>query len=96
MPRSALGARKPIAALVADAADSDGPALARNLSAFSLVCIGVGATVGAGIFVLTGTAAANYAGPGLMLSFVLGAVASGLVALCYAELAAMIPVAGST
>jgi APA family basic amino acid/polyamine antiporter len=46
--------------------------------------------------VLTGTAAANYAGPGLMLSFVLGAVASGLVALCYAELAAMIPVAGST
>ncbi|KQQ18273.1 amino acid permease [Methylobacterium sp. Leaf123] len=96
MPRSALGARKPIAALVADVSDSDGPALARNLSAFSLVCIGVGATVGAGIFVLTGTAAANYAGPGLMLSFVLGAVASGLVALCYAELAAMIPVAGST
>ncbi|AMB47242.1 amino acid permease [Methylobacterium sp. AMS5] len=96
MPRSALGARKPIAALVAEEADPRGPTLAKNLSAFSLVCIGVGATVGAGIFVLTGTAAANYAGPGLMLSFVLGAVASGLVALCYAELAAMIPVAGST
>ena len=93
MPRSVLGARKPIAALVAEA---EGPSLARNLSAFSLVCIGVGATVGAGIFVLTGTAAANFAGPGLMLSFLLGAVASGLVALCYAELAAMIPVAGST
>lgn len=93
MLRSALGTRKPISAL---ATEAEGPALARNLSAFSLVCIGVGATVGAGIFVLTGTAAANFAGPGLMLSFVLGAVASGLVALCYAELAAMIPVAGST
>ncbi|CAO4174852.1 amino acid permease [Methylorubrum populi] len=93
MHRSALGTRKPISAL---ATEAEGPALARNLSAFSLVCIGVGATVGAGIFVLTGTAAANFAGPGLMLSFVLGAVASGLVALCYAELAAMIPVAGST
>lgn len=96
MPHPALGARKPIAALVADEAAAGGPTLAKNLSAFSLVCIGVGATVGAGIFVLTGTAAAHFAGPGLMLSFVLGAVASGLVALCYAELAAMIPVAGST
>ncbi|CAO4171268.1 amino acid permease [Methylorubrum aminovorans] len=96
MPPPSLGARKPIAALLASEADPGGPTLAKNLSAFSLVCIGVGATVGAGIFVLTGTAAANFAGPGLMLSFVLGAVASGLVALCYAELAAMMPVAGST
>ncbi|GMA75188.1 hypothetical protein GCM10025880_16050 [Methylorubrum aminovorans] len=96
MPPPSLGTRKPIAALLASESDSGGPTLAKNLSAFSLVCIGVGATVGAGIFVLTGTAAANFAGPGLMLSFVLGAVASGLVALCYAELAAMMPVAGST
>ena len=94
MPRSALGPRLSIAALLA--AESGGPGLARNLSAFGLVCIGVGATVGAGIFVLTGTAAAQYAGPGLTLSFVLGGIASGLVGLCYAELAAMIPVAGST
>jgi APA family basic amino acid/polyamine antiporter len=78
------------------AARSDEPDLARNLTAFGLVCIGVGATVGAGIFVLTGTAAAHYAGPGLMLSFVLGGIASGLVGLCYAELAAMMPVAGSS
>ncbi|MFX5869916.1 amino acid permease, partial [Acinetobacter baumannii] len=77
--------------LLAAETGADGPSLARNLSAFSLVCLGVGATVGAGIFVLTGTAAAHFAGPGLMLSFVLGAVASGLVALCYAELAAMMP-----
>ena len=96
MPILDPGARKTVAALIADETDPGGPSLARHLSAFSLVCIGVGATVGAGIFVLTGTAAANFAGPGLMLSFVLGAVASGLVALCYAELAAMMPVAGST
>lgn len=88
-------ARRRIADLLAAEA-GDGPALARDLSAFGLVCIGVGATIGAGIFVLTGTAAAHYAGPGLMLSFVLGGIASGLVGLCYAELAAMIPVAGST
>ncbi|MBE7204488.1 MAG: amino acid permease, partial [Parafilimonas terrae] len=72
------------------------PALARALTAPGLVCIGLGATIGAGIFVLTGTAAAHYAGPGLVLSFLIGGLASGLVGLCYAELAAMIPEAGST
>lgn len=72
------------------------PGLARDLSAFSLVCIGLGATIGAGIFVLTGTAAADYAGPALSLSFVLGSIACAFVGLCYAELAAMIPAAGSS
>lgn len=72
------------------------PDLVRTHSAFSLVCLGVGATIGAGIFVLTGTAAAHYAGPGLMLSFVLGGIACAFVGLCYAELSAMIPVPGST
>ncbi|GJD33609.1 amino acid permease [Methylobacterium aerolatum] len=72
------------------------PALARALTAPGLVCIGLGATIGAGIFVLTGTAAAHYAGPALVLSFVIGGLVSGLVGLCYAELAAMIPQAGST
>ncbi|MDP4023272.1 amino acid permease [Methylobacterium sp. NEAU 140] len=71
-------------------------ALARTLTAPGLVCIGLGATIGAGIFVLTGTAAAHYAGPALILSFALGGIACGLVGLCYAELAAMIPEAGST
>ena len=90
-------APKPIDQILAEHADAaDGPPLARNLSAFSLVCIGVGATVGAGIFVLTGTAAAQYAGPALVLSFLLGAVACAFVGLCYAELAALIPVPGST
>ncbi len=70
--------------------------LDRTLTAPGLVCIGLGATIGAGIFVLTGTAAAHYAGPALILSFLIGGIASGLVGLCYAELAAMIPEAGST
>lgn len=70
--------------------------LARSLTAPGLVAIGLGATIGAGIFVLTGTAAAQYAGPALSLSLVIGAIACGFVGLCYAELAAMIPEAGST
>ncbi|KQP61013.1 MULTISPECIES: amino acid permease [unclassified Methylobacterium] len=73
-----------------------GAPLPRTLTAFHLVCLGVGATIGAGIFVLTGTAAARHAGPALTLSFVLGGIACGLVALCYAELAAAIPASGST
>lgn len=72
------------------------PQLARTLTAFHLVCLGIGATIGAGIFVLTGTAAAQHAGPALTLSFVLGGIACGFVALCYAELAAAIPASGST
>ncbi|WP_375410781.1 amino acid permease [uncultured Methylobacterium sp.] len=72
------------------------PQLDRTLTAFHLVCLGIGATIGAGIFVLTGTAAAQHAGPALTLSFVLGGFACGFVALCYAELAAAIPASGST
>ncbi len=70
--------------------------LERALTAPGLICIGLGGTIGAGIFVLTGTAAASYAGPALILSFLIGGLVSGLVGLCYAELAAMIPEAGST
>ena len=83
--------------LSARAAGAERPVeLARTLSAIDLVGLGVGATIGAGIFVLTGTAAAHYAGPGLTLSFVLGGIACAFVGLCYAELAAMIPAPGST
>lgn len=69
--------------------------LKRNLSATNLVALGIGAIVGTGIFVITGTAAATYAGPALTLSFVISAIGCVMAGLCYAEFAAMIPVAGS-
>ena len=69
--------------------------LKRVLTARHLVLLGVGAMIGAGIFVLTGQAAANHAGPAITLSFVLAGIAVTLAALCYAEFAAMLPVAGS-
>ena len=90
-PARTTGADRP----AASGADADVP-LTRTLSAVDLVALGVGATIGAGIFVLTGTAAAKHAGPGLTLSFVLGGFACAFVALCYAELAAMAPAPGST
>ena len=62
---------------------------------FSLTAIGIASVVGAGIFVTTGEAAAQYAGPAVVFSFILAGIAAGLTALCYAELAAMVPVAGS-
>lgn len=63
---------------------------------FSLTTLGVASVVGAGIFVTTGDAAAEYAGPGVIFSFLLAGVAAAVTALCYAELAAMVPAAGST
>ena len=87
--------RKSVRALIAaNAAEGDG--LKRALGWASLLALGIGGIIGAGIFVLTGTAAAKFAGPGVMVSFLLSGVACAFVALCYAELAALIPVAGST
>lgn len=65
------------------------------LGTFGLTMLGIGAIVGTGIFVLTGVAAANYSGPALIISFIIAALACGCAALCYAEFAAMVPVAGS-
>jgi APA family basic amino acid/polyamine antiporter len=79
---------------MSSAADSP-PGLRRTLSVVGLTAFGIGSIIGTGIFVLTGTAAANQAGPALMLSFVIAGSACALVALCYAEFAAMIPVSGS-
>ena len=70
-------------------------ALKRTLSAMDLTLLGIGAIIGTGIFVLTGTAAANQAGPAIVLSYVAAGVACGFAALCYAEFAAMIPISGS-
>ncbi len=77
--------------------DTDHPdhSLKKNLGALDLVVFGVGVIIGAGIFVLTGTAAATNAGPAVSVSFVIAGLACGLAALCYAEFASTVPVAGS-
>ncbi|PZR17764.1 MAG: amino acid permease [Azospirillum brasilense] len=95
MDSSALTARKSIPDIVASADGGEAP-LRKSLGPVSITAMGIGAIIGAGIFVLTGTAAAQYAGPALMLSFVLGGIACAFVGLCYAELAALIPVSGSS
>jgi APA family basic amino acid/polyamine antiporter len=69
--------------------------LKQTLTAKDLTVLGVGAIIGAGIFVLTGIAAAKYAGPAIVVSFILAGIACALAALCYSELAAMLPVSGS-
>jgi APA family basic amino acid/polyamine antiporter len=85
---------KPIEQLC-EAANSTTHNLKRNLGPLDLILLGIGAVIGAGIFVLTGHAAATAAGPAIVLSFVLAGFACALAALCYAELSSMIPVAGS-
>ncbi|MCH4167112.1 MAG: amino acid permease [Megasphaera sp.] len=67
----------------------------RVLGSFELTMLGIGCIVGTGIFVVTGIAAANFAGPALIISFIIAAIACGCAALCYSEFAAMVPVAGS-
>ncbi len=92
-------ARKSFEALRIEAsheAPRGGVRLKRALSVFNLVALGIGNIIGAGIFVLTGQAAAMNAGPAITLSYVLGAVVCGLSGLCYAELASTIPIAGSS
>ncbi|MBA3555503.1 MAG: amino acid permease [Gemmatimonadales bacterium] len=85
--------RKDVSALQAEVASDQ--SLKRALGAVNLVTLGIGAIIGAGIFVLTGQAAANYAGPAIVYSFLLAGTACALAGLCYAEFAAMIPIAGS-
>ena len=85
---------KSIEQLVSDV-EHGGKALRRSLSAWDLTLLGIGAIIGTGIFVLTGTAAANQAGPAIMLSYLAAGLACGFAALCYAEFASMVPIAGS-
>ena len=94
MAMELFGRRKPIDAILAEGAD-DRHGLERTMGALGLTALGVGAIVGTGIFVLTGVAAAKYAGPGIVLSFVIAGIVSALAALCYAELASAVPIAGS-
>src|ERR1700751_845270 len=95
--------RKPLSVLLAEAEEPevqaltthDGVPLKRTLSAVDLVALGIGAIIGGGIFVLTGHAAADNAGPAIALSFVLGGIACSFAGLCYAEMASTVPIAGS-
>jgi APA family basic amino acid/polyamine antiporter len=90
-----LFARKSIDELRQDAFSEGEHSLKRALTATNLVLLGIGAIIGAGIFVLTGSAAANYAGPAIVYSFILSGLGCLFAGLCYAEFAAMIPIAGS-
>ncbi|GAB3237215.1 amino acid permease [Hymenobacter seoulensis] len=78
-----------------EAAETGANTLKRSLNGFNLITIGIGVIIGAGLFSLTGIAAANNAGPAVTLSFVVAAVGCAFSALCYAEFASMVPVAGS-
>jgi APA family basic amino acid/polyamine antiporter len=88
-----LAARKSVAAIAHEL--ETGPKLNRVLGPATLTSVGLGAMIGTGIFVLTGTVAAQHTGPAITLAFLVAALGCGLAALCYAELAAMIPVSGS-
>ena len=95
-----LFAVKPLHQLTGDADPHGGPRLARSLGPVQLISLGIGAIIGAGIFSTVGSAAAGGAhhlgaGPALVISFMLTALACGFAALCYAEFASMVPIAGS-
>ena len=91
-----LFAKKDLPTLMKEAVEVEGEqSLRRALGPLNLVTLGIGAIIGAGIFVITGQAAAQFAGPALVISFVLAGVACAFAGLCYAEFASMIPIAGS-
>src|SRR2546428_9536993 len=90
-----LWATKSITVLRAEADAVGERSLKRHLGALNLITLGIGAIIGAGIFVLTGQAAALYAGPAVPLSFILTRIACAFAGLCYAQMASAVPVAGS-
>ncbi|MEP6611705.1 MAG: amino acid permease, partial [Mucilaginibacter sp.] len=87
--------KKPLDLLLKEASETGATTLKRTLSSFNLVTMGIGAIIGAGLFSLTGLAAANNAGPAVTISFIIGAIGCAFAGLCYAEFASMIPIAGS-
>ena len=76
-------------------ADDKGTGLKRTLGSFNLVLLGIGAIIGAGLFVRTAAAAGEHAGPAVTISFIIAAIGCAFAGLCYAEFASMIPIAGS-
>ncbi len=87
--------KKPLSILMQEASGEGDGALKRSLTAMNLTLLGIGAIIGAGIFVLTGTAAAQHAGPAIVISFLVAGAACAFAGLCYAEFASLIPIAGS-
>jgi APA family basic amino acid/polyamine antiporter len=92
---SEMLATKPLDALMCEAGEEREGGLRRVLGPVNLVTLGIGAIIGAGIFVLTGTVAANFTGPAIILSFILAGIGCVFAGLCYAEFASLIPIAGS-
>src|SRR6184192_3445198 len=90
-----LMAKKPLNIIMQEAQEGGEHSLRRALGPTNLISLGIGAIIGTGFFVLTGTASAMHAGPAIILSFCLAALACVFAGLCYAEFASMIPVAGS-
>src|SRR5947207_12055507 len=90
-----LFATKQIETLMKEAGESGEHSLKRALGPLNLVTLGIGAIIGAGIFVITGQAAAQFAGPAIIISFVLAGIACAFAGLCYSEFASIIPIAGS-
>ena len=90
-----LWSKKTVAMVQQETSVEGEHSLRRSLGALNLTLLGIGAIIGAGIFVLTGTAAAQYAGPAIVLSFVIAGLGCLFAGLCYAEFASMIPIAGS-
>src|SRR5215467_1228825 len=91
---SNLWKRKPLSQLLGES-EEGGHSLKKTLGSWKLIALGIGAIIGAGLFVRTAAAAANYAGPSVTLGFVLAAIGCAFAGLCYAEFASMIPIAGS-
>src|SRR5271170_5603999 len=90
-----LLAVKPLSRLLTEAENEGESGLKRTLGPLNLITLGIGAIIGAGIFVLTGQAAAKHAGPAVVLSFVVAGITCAFAGLCYAEFASLIPIAGS-
>jgi len=90
-----LLATKPLHVITEEANEAHEHSLRRALGPLNLITLGIGAIIGAGIFVITGQAAAQFAGPAIVLSFVLAGIACAFAGLCYSEFASMIPIAGS-
>src|SRR4051794_19818884 len=90
-----LLAVKPLSRLLKEAENEGESGLKRTLGPLNLITLGIGAIIGAGIFVLTGQAAANHAGPAVVLSFIVAGITCAFAGLCYAEFASLIPIAGS-